>query len=136
MAGYWILKTEPTTYAYADLEREGRTRWDGVRNNLALKHIRAMRGGDPVLIYHSGKDKALVGEAKVVGDPYVDPDAGDPRLHVVDLEAVGALPAPVPLAAVKADTAFADLALVRQGRLSVLPATKTQFERLRGMARG
>lgn len=136
MAGHWILKTEPTTYAYADLERDGRTRWDGVRNNLALKHIRAMRAGDRVLIYHSGKDKALVGEARVVGNPYVDPGADDSKLYVVDVEAVKALSAPVPLAAIKADAAFADLGLVRQGRLSVVPASKTQFERLRGMARG
>ena len=136
MAGYWILKTEPTTYAYTDLEREGTTRWDGVRNNLALKHIRAMCTGDGVLIYHSGKDKALVGEARVAGEPYVDPGADDPRMYAVDIAAVKGLPNPVPLAAIKADAAFADLGLVRQGRLSVVPASKTQFERLRGMARG
>jgi len=136
MAGYWILKTEPTTYAYADLEREGGTRWDGVRNNLALKHIRSMRPGDPVLIYHSGKDKAIVGEARVTTEPYVDPAAGDPKMHVVDIEAIGPVPNPVPLAAIKADPTFADLGLVRQGRLSVVPATATQFERLRRMTRG
>jgi predicted RNA-binding protein with PUA-like domain len=136
MAGYWILKTEPTTYSYTDLERDGSTRWDGVRNNLALKHIRTMRPGDQVLIYHSGKDKAVVGEARVTTEPYVDPEAGDPKAHVVDIEAKGPLAAPVPLAAIKADPAFAEMALVRQGRLSVVPATKTQFERLQRMARG
>jgi predicted RNA-binding protein with PUA-like domain len=136
MAGYWILKTEPTTYSYADLESEGSTRWDGVRNNLALKHIRTMRLGDRAFIYHSGKEKALVGEARIITDPYVDPDAGDPKMYVVDIEAVGALPASVPLAAIKADGAFADLGLVRQGRLSVVPATKVQYDRLCRMARG
>ncbi len=131
MAQYWVLKTEPTTYSFADLEREGRTRWDGVRNRQALKHIGSMRPGDRVLIYHSGKDKAVVGEARVTTEPYDDPDAGEAGLVVVDIEAAGALPAPVPLSQIKADKYFADMALVRHGRLSVAPATKAQWQRLR-----
>jgi predicted RNA-binding protein with PUA-like domain len=75
MPSYWILKTEPTTYSYDDLAREKRTRWDGVKNNLALKHIRTMQAGDAVLIYHSGKEKALVGRATVTSKPYADPGA-------------------------------------------------------------
>ena len=134
MPNYWILKTEPSTYSFDDLEREKSTRWDGVRNNLALKHIRSMRPGDPVLVYHTGKDKAVVGEAKVTTDPYPDPEADDERIVVIDLQAAGRLPNPVALSAIKADPAFKDLALVRMGRLSVVPATKSQWQRLRKLA--
>lgn len=133
MQQYWVLKTEPTTYSFDNLEQEGRTRWDGVRNRQALKHIGSMRPGDRVLIYHSGKDKAVVGEARVTTEPYDDPDAGEDGLTVVDIAAAGALPTPVPLSRIKADRHFADMALVRQGRLSVVPATKTQWQRIRAM---
>ncbi|MGD2135245.1 MAG: EVE domain-containing protein [Gemmatimonadales bacterium] len=136
MANYWIVKTEPSTYGWRDLEREGTTRWDGVRNNLALKHIRAMRTGDSVFIYHSGKEKAVVGEARVVSDPYPDPEAGDEKLVVVDVEVGEALRTPVPLATIKQDGAFEDLALVRMPRLSVMPATATQWKRLRKLGAG
>ncbi|MDH3292578.1 MAG: EVE domain-containing protein [Gemmatimonadota bacterium] len=134
MPNYWILKTEPSTYSFDDLEREKSTRWDGVRNNLALKHIRTMRSKDPVLIYHTGKDKAVVGEAEVTTDPYPDPEADDERIVVIDLRAAGRLPNPVTLSAIKSDPAFKDLALVRMGRLSVVPATKSQWQRLRKLA--
>jgi len=131
---YWILKTEPSSYSYAHLERDGATRWDGVRNPLALKHIRSMRRGDDVLIYHTGKEKALVGKARISTDPYPDPGADDPALVVVDLEASGPLRRSVPLALIKAEASFADLALVRMGRLSVVPATPSQWKRLLEMA--
>ncbi len=131
---YWILKTEPSTYGYANLERDGTTRWDGVKNPLALKHIRSMRRGDDVLIYHTGKEKALVGKARISTDPYPDPGADNPALVVVDLEASGPLRKPVPLSAIKAEQSFADLALVRMGRLSVVPATPSQWKRLLKMA--
>jgi predicted RNA-binding protein with PUA-like domain len=133
MAQYWILKTEPTSYAYADLERDRATRWDGVTNRQALKHIRSMQQGDRVLIYHTGKEKAVVGEATVTTAPYDDPAAVDDGLAVVDIAPSGALPSPVPLSAIKADRQFADMALVRQGRLSVVPATREQWERIRRM---
>lgn len=136
MASYWILKTEPSTYAWSDLEREGTTRWDGVRNNLALKHIRAMRRGDGVLIYHSGTEKAVMGEARVASDPYPDPTAGDEKIVVVDVEIRRALPTPVTLATVKGDGAFDDLALVRMPRLSVVPATAAQWKRLLKLGAG
>jgi predicted RNA-binding protein with PUA-like domain len=128
--GYWILKTEPSTYGFADLAKSKRAVWDGVANALALKHLRQMRPGDRALIYHTGDEKAVVGIATVVSDPYPDPKAKDPKLAVVDLEAERALPRPVPLAEIKADRAFADLALVRIGRLSVMPATAAQWNRL------
>jgi predicted RNA-binding protein with PUA-like domain len=130
MPSYWILKTEPSTYSFDQLEREKTAVWDGVKNNLALKHIRLMTPGDRVLIYHTGDEKAVVGMAEVVSVPYPDPKKRDPKLVVVDLKAVGRLRQPVPLAAIKADAAFAELALVRMGRLSVLPATEAQWKRL------
>ena len=130
MPGHWILKTEPSAYSFSRLQGEGRAVWDGVTNPLALRHLRDMAVGDDVLIYHTGDEKAVVGLARVVRAAYPDPKAGDPRLVVVDLEAGRPLPKPVPLAAVKADPAFADLALVRMGRLSVVPVPAAQWTRL------
>lgn len=133
MAGHWILKTEPSAYSFSRLQREGRAVWDGVTNPLALKHLREMAVGDDVLIYHTGDEKAAVGLARVAQAAYPDPKAGDPRLVVVDIVAGHPLPKPVPLAAVKADPAFADLALVRMGRLSVVPVPAAQWKRLLAM---
>jgi predicted RNA-binding protein with PUA-like domain len=133
MPNYWILKTEPSTYSFDQLEREKTAVWDGVKNNLALKHIRQMTPGDRVLIYHTGDEKAVVGMAEVVSVPYPDPKKKDPKLVVVDLNAAGRLSQPVPLAAIKAEKALADLALVRMGRLSVAPATEAQWKRLTQM---
>jgi predicted RNA-binding protein with PUA-like domain len=128
VANYWILKTDADTYAFDQLARERRAMWDGVSNALALKHIRSMRKGDRTFIYHSGDDKALVGLARIVSDPYPDPK--DPKLVVVDVEAGERLPRPVPLSAVKADPAFADLGLVRMSRLSVIPVPEAHWKRL------
>ncbi|MGH7518408.1 MAG: EVE domain-containing protein [Gemmatimonadales bacterium] len=125
---YWILKTDPDTYALADLEREHRTRWDGVANPVAVKHLRSMRAGDRAFIYHTGDDKAIVGLARIVSDGYADPR--DPKLAVVDVEFERAVGTPVTLAAVKADPAFKDLGLVRQGRLSVVPVPEVLWKRL------
>ena len=126
----WLLKTEPSTYAFADLVRDGRTTWDGVSNPVALGHLRAMKKGDEALVYHTGDEKAAVGIARVASDPYPDPKQKDPRLVVVDLEPVRALPRPVTLKAVKADPRFADFALVRISRLSVMPVTDAQWKAL------
>ncbi len=131
---YWILKTEPSTYSFDDLVREKRTTWDGVRNPVALKHLRAMQAGDEVLIYHTGKEKAVVGRSRVARAAYPDPKAGDARLVVIDLEAGPAAPRRVTLAEIKAEPAFRDLALVRQGRLSVVPVPPELWNRLRSMA--
>lgn len=135
MPQYWILKTEPTDYSYDALEADGRTVWDGVKNNLALKHLRTMERGDQALIYHTGNVKALIGEAVIVSQPYADPRADDPRLVVVDIEPVSRLEREVPLAEIKADPALADLGLVRMGRLSVVPASPAQWKRVKGMGR-
>ena len=131
---FWLLKTEPDHYSYADLERDGATIWDGVGNNTALMHIRTMQPGDLALIYHTGDQRQAVGLAEITSPPYPDPRAGDPKLVVVDLRPLRRLPQPVTLAAVKADPAFADFALVRQGRLSVVPVTPEQWRKLLGMA--
>ena len=130
MPNYWIVKTEPSTYSFDQLEREKTAVWDGVRNNLALKYLRQMSPGDRVLVYHTGDEKAVVGVAEVTSAAYPDPKQKDPKLVVVDLRAAGRLPHPVPLAEIKKDRAFADLGLVRIGRLSVMPASAEQFKRL------
>ena len=136
MVNYWILKTEPSTYSFEDLEREGSTTWDGVKNALALKHIASMQPGDRALIYHSGEEKAVVGQATIVSGPYPDPALKDEKLLVFDIEAAGRLVSSVTLKTIKADTAFADLALVRMPRLSVVPATKAQWDRLCALGAG
>jgi len=131
---YWLLKTEPDAYSYADLARDTTTVWDGVANNAALKYMRAMQPGDMALIYHTGDERRAVGLAEVVRGPYPDPRQGDERLVVVDVRAVRALPRSVELAAIKADPFFADFALVRQGRLSVVPVSPEQWGRLMALA--
>jgi len=124
----WLLKTEPSAYGYADLEREGQAVWDGVTNPVALKNLRAMAAGEEAFIYHTGDEKAVVGTARVARAAYADPKKGDPRLVVVDVEATGRLKTPVTLAEIKALPAFADSPLVRQGRLSVVPLTRAQWK--------
>jgi predicted RNA-binding protein with PUA-like domain len=131
---YWLLKTEPDNYSYDDLERDGATVWDGVANNTALMHIRTMQPGDLALIYHTGDQRQAVGLAEITSAPYADPKLGDPKLVVVDLRALRRLPRPVTLVAIKADPAFADFALVRLGRLSVVPVTPEQWGKLLRMA--
>jgi predicted RNA-binding protein with PUA-like domain len=131
---YWILKTDGDVYPFDQLERERKTVWDGVSNAVALKHIRSMAPGDPVLIYHSGEGKELVGLARITTAPYPDPKRDDPKLVVVDIEVGRRLPKSVSLAAVKADPFFADLGLVRMSRLSVIPVPEHQWNKLLAMA--
>lgn len=131
---YWILKTEPSAYSYDQLERDGRTVWDGISNAQALIHLRSMKAGDRALVYHSGGPKELVGLARIATAAYPDPKAGDPKLVVVDIAADRRLPRPVPLAAIKADPVFAELGLVRQSRLSVVPVPPDRWRRLLAMA--
>jgi len=126
----WLLKTDPDTYSFADLAKEGTACWDGVKNALALRHLRAMAAGDRVLVYETGSVKAVVGTASVAKGSYPDPKSKDPRLVVVDLQAGKPLRRPVTLAAVRADPGLADLGLVRMGRLSVMPVTEAQWARL------
>ena len=128
----WLLKTEPSTYGYDDLEREGRAVWDGVANPVALRNLRAMKEGDRVVVYHTGDEKAAVGLAEVVRAAYPDPKAGDPKLVVVDLKPKGRLAEPVTLADIKKMPLFAESPLVRQGRLSVVPLDAAQWKALAG----
>jgi predicted RNA-binding protein with PUA-like domain len=130
----WVLKTDADVYPFDELERERTAVWDGVSNALALKHIRSMTPGDPLLIYHSGEGKELVGLARVTSAPYQDPKQKDPKLCVVDIEVDRRLPKTVSLAAIKADPFFADLPLVRMSRLSVSPVPEAQWKKLLGMA--
>lgn len=128
----WVLKTDSDVYPFEQLEREQRTRWDGVSNAVALRNIRSMAPGDPLMIYHSGATKEIVGLARVAGDPYPDPK--QPDLAVVDIEVDRRLPKAVPLSAIKAEAVFAQSPLVRQPRLSVIPVSENQWNKLLTMA--
>lgn len=134
MPNYWLVKTEPSSYSYEDMEKQETAVWDGVKNPVALKNLRAMHPGDQVLVYHTGDEKAVVGWATVVSAPYADPKQGDQNLTVIDLKAHRRLPQPVTLAQIKSDKTFADLPIVRQGRLSVSPVTAPQWKRLLKLA--
>jgi predicted RNA-binding protein with PUA-like domain len=125
---HWLLKTEPGAYAFADLVREGRTAWTGVKNPAAQKHLRAMQAGDEVLVYHTGDEKAAVGVARVARAAHPDPTSPGGKLACVDLEPGAALASPVTLASLKAHPAFAGSPLVSQGRLSVVPVTPAQWK--------
>ncbi|MBI4513418.1 MAG: EVE domain-containing protein [Gemmatimonadetes bacterium] len=135
MANAWLFKEEPTHYSFDDLSKDGRARWDGVRNNLALKHLRQVRKGDGILYYHTGSAKAIVGIARAVSDPYPDPKARDARYVVVDVEPVKGLRRPVTLAEIKAHPKFKNFPLVRIPRLSVMPVTEEQWDLIEEMAR-
>lgn len=117
---YYLAKSEPSVYSIDDLERDGKTVWDGVTNAQAVRAIRGMKPGDRVFIYHSGDDKAVVGLAKVISDGRDDPK--NPKSAVVDLEYEKRVDPPVTLAEIKASGMFGDWALVRQGRLSTMEA--------------
>ena len=125
---YWLFKTEPDCYSWSDLERDKKTVWDGVANNLALKFIRQIRKGDLALIYHTGDERQAVGIAEVISDPYVDPKLNDPKLAVVDVRLQRKLGKPVTLAEVKANKKLGDFLLVTNSRLSVMPVTPEQWE--------
>ena len=131
---YWLLKTEPSDYSFDDLMREGKSAWTGVKNALAQKHLRAMKAGDELLIYHTGEVKAVVGTGKVTREAYADPTDKTGKRVAIDLAPIKRLERPVPLAEIKADKTFEEWALVTIGRLSVVPTTKAQFERILRMA--
>lgn len=120
MAG-WLLKTEPNDYSFADLLREQRVVWDGVSNPLARKYLNAMRRGDEAFIYHTGSERAIVGIARVVSDPYLAGGHQGEAEPVIELEALRPLSRPVTLAEIKNNAAFSHFELVRLPRLSVMP---------------
>ncbi len=130
---YWLVKQEPSSYWYSDLERDGRTRWDGVHNAAALLHLRAMRSGDQALFYHSGEERACVGVLRVASDPH--PDTDDPRRSWwVEVTPDRRLPRPVLLGEIRADPAFSGFDLLRISRLSVLPVPAPMWERIVGLS--
>ena len=135
LAQKWLFKSDPETYSLSDLEREGKAVWDGVSNNLALKHLRNVRRGDSVLIYHTGQERAVVGIAEVLSDAYPDPKRNDSRLVVVDIKAVKRLRRPVSLDEIKKQASLKDFALVRLPRLSVMPVSEHQWEQLLALAK-
>ncbi len=133
--GHWLVKQEPTAYSWDQLVRDGRTSWDGVRNYQARNNLQAMKVGDRVLFYHSVEGQAVVGIAEVAREAYPDPTTKDERWVAVDLIPVKALRRPVGLDAIKATKAVADIPLVRQSRLSVMPLPKDAFDTIVAMGR-
>ncbi len=132
---YWLVKQEPDEYPWTALVRDGRTAWTGVRNFQARNHLRAMRRGNPVLYYHSGRERQIVGLAIVVREAYPDPTAREGDWSCVDLQPLKPLARPVTLDEIKADAALRELTLVRQPRLSVMPLSAAQFRRLLRLGR-
>jgi len=124
---YWLIKSEPFKYSWEEFVSDGSTYWDGVRNYQARNNLHAMRVGDLALYYHSNEGKEVVGVARVKKRAYQDPTTNDERWVVVDVEPVKALTEPVGLAAIKADPKLTEMALVRQGRLSVTPVSAGEF---------
>ena len=124
---YYLLKTEPSEYSFADLQRDKVTIWDGVTNPVAVRNLREMPPGTLLIIYETGDHKSAVGTASVVSV-----DAADPKKPLVKIKVGKPLPQPVSLAQIKANKLFADSPLVRIGRLSVVPLTKPQYEALTG----
>ncbi|HJZ86193.1 MAG TPA: EVE domain-containing protein [Polyangia bacterium] len=133
---HWLLKTEPSTYSFDTLEKEGRAVWDGVTNPVALRNLKQAAVGDQIVVYHTGDERAAVGWAEVVGAAYPDPKAQDPRLVVIDIAPRGRLKNPVNLATLKAHPGFRESPLVRQGRLSVVPLSAEQWAELKRLAGG
>lgn len=135
MANRWLFKTEPSVYSFQQLQKDKKTMWDGVKNNLALKNLKDIKKGDEILIYHTGDEKAAVGIARALGDAYPDPSQKNPRMLVVDIEAVKPLPRSVTLAEVKANKKLANFDLVRLSRLSIMKVSDEQWDAMEGLAK-
>ncbi len=127
---YWLIKSEPGAYSWADFLRDKKTYWDGVRNFQARNNIRAMKPGDLALFYHSVKEKSVIGIARVVSEAYPDPPAEDGDWSVVDVEPAFDLKRPIPLADMKAEPELSEMSLIRQSRLSVAPLTRAEFNKI------
>ena len=135
MPAYFLVKSEPSSYSFENLTRDGRTIWDGVRNVEARNNLRAMKRGDLVLYYHSNEGKEVVGIARVAGEARPDPSAKGEDWSIVDIEPVKPLAEPVTLAQMKADKKLADFVLLRRPRLSVVPVTPEQFAHILALGR-
>ena len=132
---HWLVKSEPGTFSFDRLVKEGVACWDGVRSYAARNHLRDMKKGDAVLFYHSGDSKSIVGVASVVKESYQDPTTEEEAWVAVDLKAVKALKNPVPLAAIKAEKELKNIGLIRIPRLSVMPLTAEEFTHLSQMGK-
>ena len=132
----WLFKEEPTHYSYDNLARDGSTSWTGVKNPLAQKHLRGVKKGERIFFYHTGDEKAVVGVCRAAGDAYPDPADKSGKLFAVDVEPVKKLKAPVTLASIKADRRFASFPLTRMPRLSVMPVSDEEWERIEKMSQG
>ncbi len=130
----WLFKEEPRHYGYDALAKDGRTRWSGVRNPLAQKHLRSVRRGDRILYYHTGDEKAVVAVAKAVSNAYPDPEDRTGKRAAVDIAPLRKLPRPVPLAAIKARKSLASFPLVRISRLSIMPVTDAEWAEIERLA--
>ena len=130
---YWLIKSEPAKYAFSDLQRDGSTMWDGVRNNQAALYLKAMKIGDLALYYHSVEDLAVVGVARVSKEFFLDPTDEKGRFVAVEFSPVRPMPKPVPLADMKANPALAGMAMFRQFRLSVSPITPDEWKTICAM---
>ena len=133
---HWLVKSEPSTYGWADLVRDKRTAWTGVRNYTARLHLRAMQVGDPVFFYHSVDEKSVVGIAQVTKTAFPDTTAEEEGWVAVELAPGSALPKPVTLAQIKAESMLKDIGLVRQGRLSVMPLKPAEFAKIKKLGGG
>ena len=131
----WLFKEEPTHYSYDDLVRDKKASWTGVRNPLAQKHLRAVCKGDRIFYYHTGDEKAVVGVMRAAANASPDPADAAGKLYAVDVTPVRKLARPVRLSEVKADAAFAEFPLVRMSRLSVMPVTDEEWERIDAMSK-
>lgn len=131
---FWLVKSEPVKYAFSDLQRDGSTVWDGVRNNQAALYLKAMKVGDEVLYYHSQEGLAVVGVAEVAREAFPDPTDAAGRFVAVELKPVRPLARPVSLAEMKANPALAGMAMFRQFRLSVSPVTPAEWDAILKMA--
>ncbi|MCI0411698.1 EVE domain-containing protein [bacterium] len=127
---YWLFKSDPDVYGYQHLEKDKHTVWDGVSNPVALRNLRSCKKGDTVLIYHTGEEKAIIGLAEITKEAYPDPKQKNERLVVVEIKVLERLKRPITLAEVKARKEFADFALVRLPRLSVMPVSDAQLKLL------
>jgi predicted RNA-binding protein with PUA-like domain len=130
----WLFKEEPDHYSYAQLEADGSTLWSGVDNNLARKHLRQVKKGDRIFYYHTGKEKAIVGEMKALADAGPDPNSDDPKAVAVEVKPVRRLASPVTLERIKKEPLLQSWELVRISRLSVMPVSEAQWHHIEKMA--
>ncbi len=135
MANRWLFKEEPKHYSFEDLSRDGKTTWEGVKNPLAQKHMRAVKKGDLIFYYHTGNEKAVVGIARAASAPHPDLKVKDGKTVVVEIEPVKTLSHPVTLAAIKSHAEFRQFPLVRISRLSVMPVSASEWRAIEKLAK-